>query len=174
MYTISRFAEMFGLSRSTLLYYEKIKLMNPPQRNASGYRLYSEEDKTRLERINVFRNIGVPLEKIRTYLNASADGVLPILINRLICVNDELTLLKNQQEIILGMIEAEGSLKGKKQFFAQMVEFGKKVGITETNYERIHRVFEKTAPRAHRRLLDYLGFSESDTELFLKKLKEKN
>lgn len=165
---------MFGLSRSTLLYYEKIGLIDPAQRNASGYRLYGEEDKSRMERVVLYRNIGVPLERIRMYLDAPADGILPLLVTRLIAVNSEIDRLKGQQEIILGMIEAEGSLKGKKQFLAQMVAFGKKVGITESNYGKIHRVFEKTAPRAHRRLLEYLGFSAGDIEIFLEKLNEKN
>lgn len=173
MYTISRFAEMFGLSRSTLLYYEKTGLISPPKRSLAGYRLYSEEDKSRLELVVLYRSIGAPLEKIKTYLDTPDDGVLPLLISRLLTINNEINALKEQQNLLLEMVEAEGSLKGKKPFLDKMTDFGRRVGITEGNYENIHRVFEKTAPKAHKRFLEYLGFSEQEVQDFLKKLNKK-
>ncbi len=164
---------MYGLSGSTLLYYEKIRLINPPKRSPSGYRLYSEEDKSRLELVVLYRSIGVPLEKIRIYLDTPDDGVLPLLISRLLAINDEINSLKEQQLLLLEMVEAEGSLKGKKPFLEKMTDFGKKAGITEGNYEKIHRVFEKTAPKAHKRFLEYLGFSENEIQDFIKKSMKK-
>ncbi len=47
MYRISELAEMLGLSRTTLLYYEKIELIKG-QRLSNGYRAYSDADLTTL------------------------------------------------------------------------------------------------------------------------------
>lgn len=41
MYHISQLAQQFGLSRSTLLYYDRIGLLSPSARSEAGYRQYS-------------------------------------------------------------------------------------------------------------------------------------
>jgi DNA-binding transcriptional MerR regulator len=43
-YSISKLARAFGLSRSTLLYYDRIGLLAASGRTGSGYRCYSEKD----------------------------------------------------------------------------------------------------------------------------------
>lgn len=47
MFNISALAKSVGLSRSTLLYYEKLGLLNG-QRQQNGYRVYSDADRQRL------------------------------------------------------------------------------------------------------------------------------
>ena len=64
MYTISQLGAMFGLSRSTLLYYDSLGLLRPSARSEAGYRLYSDDDCTRMRQIVLFRGLGVPLSKI--------------------------------------------------------------------------------------------------------------
>ena len=52
MYTVGQLAKLFGLSRSTLLYYDEIGLLSPSARSASNYRLYSEAD---IRRVRIIR-----------------------------------------------------------------------------------------------------------------------
>jgi DNA-binding transcriptional MerR regulator len=40
MYTVSKAALLAGVTADTLRYYEKVRLIVPPSRTASGYRLY--------------------------------------------------------------------------------------------------------------------------------------
>ena len=47
-YSISQIARTCGLSRSTLLYYDRLGLLRPG-RTASGYRIYRERDLERLD-----------------------------------------------------------------------------------------------------------------------------
>lgn len=171
MYTIGRLAELFGLSRSALLFYERKGLLKASGRSAAAYRLYDEEDRKRLELVMLYRRVGVPLEKIRRYLDVPQDGVVPLLLGRLVAVNEQIDALKKQQEILLAMIESEGSLKGKKALLKKMKALGEAAGITEDNYGRIHGVFERVSPRAHRRFLAYLGFSKNEIAVLLKKIK---
>ena len=49
MLTISQVASRFGLSRSTLLYYDTIGLLSPSLRSRANYRLYSPADVERKE-----------------------------------------------------------------------------------------------------------------------------
>jgi DNA-binding transcriptional MerR regulator len=65
MHTVGKLAKEFGLSRTTLLYYDEIGLLVPTERSASNYRLYSESDRTRLANICRFRETGLSLLEIK-------------------------------------------------------------------------------------------------------------
>lgn len=63
---IEQVAVRTGLTKRTLRYYEEIGLLAPPSRTEGGYRLYSAEDITRLERIKRLRDLlGFSLAEIR-------------------------------------------------------------------------------------------------------------
>jgi DNA-binding transcriptional MerR regulator len=51
MTTISALARRFHLSRSTLLYYDRIGLLRPGGRSLKAYRQYGETEVARLEQI---------------------------------------------------------------------------------------------------------------------------
>jgi len=51
MYTIRKLCERSGLSRTALLYYESIGLLEAEGRSESNYRLYSDVSAERLEKI---------------------------------------------------------------------------------------------------------------------------
>ena len=44
MLPISQVGRKYGLSRSTLLYYDRLRLVRPSYRTAAGYRLYAAAD----------------------------------------------------------------------------------------------------------------------------------
>lgn len=69
-YRISQLARMFGLSRSTLLYYDRIGLLRPSGRSRTNYRVYSNADRQRLEQICRYRRTGMSLETIAAVLAA--------------------------------------------------------------------------------------------------------
>ncbi len=95
--SISKIAAKFGISRSTLLYYESIDLLKPSARNKAGYRLYSEADTERLSKIMLFREAGVPLAEIANLLNAANLEVTALLLKRLGELNKEIEVVKKQQ-----------------------------------------------------------------------------
>ncbi len=49
MYRIGELAKACGVKADTLRFYEKNGLISPGIRNESGYRLYGEQDRRRLE-----------------------------------------------------------------------------------------------------------------------------
>jgi DNA-binding transcriptional MerR regulator len=170
-YTIGRLGALCGLSRSTLLYYDSIGLLPPSGRNASGYRLYSEADRARLEKINLFRSIGIALGRMPELLELQAEGgPAGALLRRVFEINESIAGLKAQQRGILDLLEADGSLKVGKAALLALRGLGQSAGITEGNYGQLHLAFEANAPEEHRRLLRLLGFSARDIEEFLKKI----
>ncbi|EAS42102.1 Zn(2+)-responsive transcriptional regulator [Photobacterium profundum] len=68
MYLIGQLAKLCGVSNDTLRFYEKNGLMEPAGRSNSGYRLYSEENLSRINFIIRAKAIGLSLDEIRELL----------------------------------------------------------------------------------------------------------
>lgn len=105
--TVRALAKKFGLSRSTLLYYDRIGLLTPSTRSEAGYRLYSPTDVARLEGIVLYRDAGLPLEAIRPLLDAPADRGRDALTARLAQINHEIHTLRQQQRVIINLLGDE-------------------------------------------------------------------
>ena len=63
-----------GVSQRMIRHYEKIGLIPAPPRRDSGYRDYSEADVHRLRFIANARDLGFPIEEIRTLLGLWSDS----------------------------------------------------------------------------------------------------
>lgn len=73
--TVGQAAARLGVTVRTLHHWDEIDLARPSSRSAAGYRLYATGDVERLQRIVVYRELGLDLEAIRSILddpNASA------------------------------------------------------------------------------------------------------
>lgn len=68
---IGEAAERTGLTQRTLRYYEEKGLLKPPSRMEGGFRLYSDEDMERVERIKELRDLlGFSLADIKEMVEA--------------------------------------------------------------------------------------------------------
>lgn len=63
-YRIGELSSLLGLSADTLRYYEKIGLLPPVTRNASGLRLYDDKDVSRLNFIRRAQRMNFTLAEI--------------------------------------------------------------------------------------------------------------
>ena len=65
-YRIEEVAARTGFTKRTLRYYEEIGLITPAGRSEGNYRLYSEADVARLQRIKRLKDVlGIPLSSIK-------------------------------------------------------------------------------------------------------------
>ncbi|GFE60160.1 MerR family transcriptional regulator [Geobacter sp. AOG2] len=164
MYTISKLARNFGLSRSTLLYYDRIGLLSPAERSRSGYRLYSPAERGRLETICSFRRAGLGIEDIRLILATAEEGPDAVLRRRLLEVGDAIRDLQAQQRLLAGMlkIKLEGGPNAAVDK-ATWVEMLRQAGMDEAGMRRWHGEFERRSPEGHHNFLLSLGVSEQET-----------
>ncbi|WP_438444546.1 MerR family transcriptional regulator [Gorillibacterium sp. sgz5001074] len=72
--TAGQFAERAGVTIRTVRFYDKVGLLRPSSRTEAGYRLYSEQDFARLQRILTLRYIGFSLEEIKGVIDRDGPG----------------------------------------------------------------------------------------------------
>ncbi|ACM20409.1 helix-turn-helix transcriptional regulator, MerR family, and SAM-dependent methyltransferase [Geotalea daltonii FRC-32] len=169
MYKISQLARQFGLSRSTLLYYDRIGLLNPSARTEASYRLYSPSDRDRLSAICTFREAGLGIDDIRSILASETDDAAMVLRRRLYGVGEEIRALQTKQRLLAGMLKlkTEGgpaSTVDKVMF----VELLRAAGMDDNAMKQLHAEFERRAPEAHHQFLLSLGISEKEALLIRK------
>ncbi|MBW3163520.1 MerR family transcriptional regulator [Ferrimonas balearica] len=134
MYRISELAQQVGLSRTALLYYEKQGLIQG-QRQANGYRLYSDQDLQRVRLIQKLQAGGLTLKECQACLDARIDRTL--LQQRLQQLDQELAQ-KQQSRDLLAALLGQGDLKAW------------------------HESVDRVAPDAHLDWLMKQGFNEKE------------
>jgi len=69
MYSIGEVAKEMNITVRTLRYYDEINLLKPSYTAESGYRFYSNENIITLQRIIALKELGFPLNEIKTILD---------------------------------------------------------------------------------------------------------
>lgn len=72
--TIGQAAGELGISTHSLRYYERIGLLGPVARDASGHRRYSVEDVQRLRFLHCLRKTEMPIRGLREYAALAREG----------------------------------------------------------------------------------------------------
>lgn len=71
---IGEVSEKYELSQDTLRFYERVGLIPPVNRNASGIRDYNEADLRWVEFIKCMRSAGLPIEVLTEYVSLVMEG----------------------------------------------------------------------------------------------------
>jgi DNA-binding transcriptional MerR regulator len=157
-YRISELARMFGLSRSTLLYYDRIGLLRPSERSRANYRVYSNADRKRLDQICRYRRTGMPLETITAVLAAPRQKTVRALEQRLDALNREIQGLRAQQQTIVDLLKDASLLAGTRVLDKQRwVAVLRGAGLDDAAMCQWHVAFERMSPEAHQDFLESLG-----------------
>lgn len=72
---IGETAELLGVTPKAIRHYEKLGLLERPERSESGYRLYAADDLLRLDEVKRLRALGLSLERIKEILGEGGSGV---------------------------------------------------------------------------------------------------
>jgi DNA-binding transcriptional MerR regulator len=164
VWTISALAKESGLSRSALLYYDRLGLLKPPGRSRAGYRLYSYAEVKRLKQICLFRQMGIPLREMKRLLDQPEGSALAgILQRRLRALGNEIANLRNQQHCILKILKQKQLKQGVDMIDKERwVEIMKAAGLDEKDMHNWHIQFEKMEPEAHQEFLESLGIKAAE------------
>lgn len=68
---IGEVARLLGVTPKTIRHYQRMELLEPPERSASGYRLYTANHLLRLLRIRRLQTLGLSLAQIKQTLGAA-------------------------------------------------------------------------------------------------------
>ena len=95
-YTISEVAKMMGVNPSTLRYYDKEELL-PDVKRVNGIRIFEDEDFGWLRVLNCLKNTGMPIRKIKRYVELAKYGDETL--------EERYELIKEQRQSVLQQIE---------------------------------------------------------------------
>jgi len=92
-WSIGALARACGVTVRTLHHYDRIGLLTPEARTASGHRRYTERDLRRLYRIRALRALGLSLEEIAETVAEPAEDLRDVLVTQLDGVRDQIAQL---------------------------------------------------------------------------------
>lgn len=101
MYRISELAQQVGLSRSTLLYYEKLGLICG-NRLDNGYRTYSEQDVQRVKLLQQLQAGGLTLKECQACLDSQINR--ESLVQRLAILDEDIAKKQKARELLAAML----------------------------------------------------------------------
>lgn len=147
MYSISQTCQFVGISRSTLLYYERIGLVSPKRNPISGYRDYSQDDAHTLVLIRQLKKAGFSLKEASSIVEGVLDA--ESILKQFYRLDSEIQELKVAHEIVRSLV---------------VHSTGKPPSIeSHPNPAGIwHSELEKVAGEAHAKWLKRLGFDDKE------------
>jgi DNA-binding transcriptional MerR regulator len=149
--TISEAASEFGLSRATLLYYDRIGILSPECRNEAGYRFYGMADIEKLRLISELRKAGAPMKEIDQALRKDAKALAGLILKRLGEITFLISSLKARQSEAIGLLSSLAIREGYDESDLEAILAEAK--IAEPKRKAWHDAFERESPRAHEELI---------------------
>lgn len=138
--TISEMAKIHGISRQTLIYYDKIKLFSPSFVDANGYRYYSADQIPLLREICFLKSIGVRLEDIKLGTNIT-------------CSDEAVDLLRTQEQEIANQIDILNK---------QMMQIKERIGVCRESFKDLHLEYTPSVREFPQRKAIWLPWDPDD------------
>ncbi|MGJ8669668.1 MAG: MerR family transcriptional regulator [Oceanococcus sp.] len=109
--TIGKLAAASEVSIDTVRYYERAGLLPPPQRSASGYRLYQADTLRRLRFIRRSKALGFSLDEISRLLSLTdqdgpSSSVKQLTLDKLKLVDQKLADLQSMRDALQGLAQS--------------------------------------------------------------------
>lgn len=118
-YTIQKLSKLAGVSTRTLRYYDQYGLLVPLRTSSNGYRIYGQKEVDRLQQILFYREMGIPLEDIKSILSSpgfDSKRALESHLSALIAKRGQIDLLIANVEKSLKSLGGEIVMTDKEKF----------------------------------------------------------
>lgn len=99
LYRIGELAELSGLPVKTIRHYSDIGVLPPARRTGSGYRMYSDRDRVRLEIVRTLRAVGFDLATIGDLLSGEGSVTEAVRLQRQ-AIDLQLRALQRQRAVL--------------------------------------------------------------------------
>lgn len=159
---ITLLAKHYGLTRSALLHYDRIGLLRATGRTHAKYREYTAADIQKLETLCLLRKAGISLKDIGAILQGTDHVLVPVLEQRLMELEKEITVLRSQQRQVAALLKRTPEFPAEGMDWETWVEVVKAAGFTLDNMRSWHEHFERLDPERHRRFLHSLGIPKTE------------
>jgi len=147
-YSVSAAARKIGVTRSTLLYYERLGLVAPQRHPENRYRRYSEDDIQRLITLRQLQKAGLSLNECRQWLEGHLESA--ILHQRLDDLKGRIDSLNQAHTVLAALLRRHTNENHPiDQKNGQLTPW--------------HVDFETRSPQAHAAWLNRQGFTEKET-----------
>ena len=138
VYTVGEMAQKLGVASSTLRYYDKEGLLPFVERSSGGIRMFKESDFEWLSIIECLKKAGMPIKKIRDFIDGCLQGDDTI--------DQRLDLIKEQKEKVEEQMEQLRKTMEMLEYKEWYYETAKKAGTC-----KIHdTMMEEDVPEALR------------------------
>lgn len=148
MFTVKEFADVCGVDKSTLIYYDKIGLFSPERIDDNGYRLYGLHQINAFTTISVLRQLNISIKKIRELL---ADRSVEFFLQ---CLSEQDENLRNEIQHLVAMrrylgikqqliIEGKAAVLDEVNIVERPNEYFFVTPHESTTDERIHAAYAK-------------------------------
>lgn len=144
MYTIGQVSEMFGLSVSTLRYYDKQGLF-PGMERQSGIRCFSDNELERLRMIECLKKSGLELKDIKLYMDWCVEGAATLPQRKKLFEKQKATV----EAEIEHMNKVLSMLKFKCWFYEQALADGTDENVRKLLPDRLPKEIQEEYDNAH-------------------------
>jgi DNA-binding transcriptional MerR regulator len=160
--SIARAARAVGLSRTTLMYYERLGLIRPVRRPGSRYRAFRPSDLQVLFLIARWRAIGLPLQTIRRLLEHRGEAP-PALREHLRALEKSIEALRGQRRLTLEMLGTPAGTDAHAPVTkAAWTAMFRSIGMSDTQMREWHGQFERRNSAGHVEFLRSLGIGRAE------------
>lgn len=118
-YSTKEMSLLSGVTARTLRYYDAIGLLHPAGTRASGYRFYGSIEVDRLQNIMFYRELGLPLDKIKKILDRpdfNREAALKSHLEAMLEHRNQLNLLISNLQKTIGTLKGEQIMSDKEKF----------------------------------------------------------
>ncbi|MCE4051012.1 MerR family transcriptional regulator [Bacillus sp. Au-Bac7] len=151
-FSTGEFANLFGVKKDTLLYYNKINLFNPAGIHSNGYRYYTLPQLDTFSAIQSLRSVNFPINDLKSYFESPSVPKLNELASRQVeNIENEINKLKENQLFLSRLIEVTNELKNViigelilKELPAESVLFSSSKNIDwEASVEDLSHIYDE-------------------------------
>ncbi|MCC8107561.1 MAG: MerR family transcriptional regulator [Planctomycetes bacterium] len=104
LFTISEFARISGISRDNLIFYDRIGVLKPEKVDYNGYRYYSIRQIWLVYFVMMFKEFGMPLEKIKKISrDRTPERILQVFSNQKEVIGREIRKLQQRLLMIVAL-----------------------------------------------------------------------
>ena len=110
-YTRKSLAEKLGIGIETLRYYEKMELIPAAARSGNGYRIYTEEDASKINHILAAKKYGFSLKEIKAMMDMVENAEIKnedidlLFHNKINDIDSQIKELNNLKKLLLNYIQ---------------------------------------------------------------------